>query len=199
MSTTVNPMAGKPVTSKVAGLTVSFKPTIKAYVLHNAKRKQKDTFFAGNKITIPPCNEIGPYAETDADGDKIPGTRVVTDIYTYQDHLGVETLTMDAEKAIIHILGIEPDNEGNASKLTSSFAIGGVSLFPRTPSKQVWYEIAKQGEIRAFWAAVAAAEYTIMALDAANAIRKQAGKEPIPGGFEYEQARQLLIQRDQVL
>lgn len=198
-TTTLNPIARKPISSKIAGLTLSFKPTIKRFGLHNATRKPKSPMYASNKITIPACNEIGPYPVLDADGHPIPGSRLVSDIYTFQEHLGAETLTMDAEKAIIHILGIKLDTAGEASQLTSSFAVSGISYLPLGLPKEVWKEIVADGEHRAFWAACAAAEYTIAAIDQANAIRKQRGDLPVPGGYEYEQAKNLLIERDRIL
>ena len=182
-----------PVNPEIAPQLISFAPARKSFVLHNSKDREIETMFNGNMMTLPPRHLLHLHrAETDADGDLIPGTYVVEDIYTFSEALGAEILTFDAEKAVVHILGIRRRPDGSAHELTSNFARGGLSLFPRHPKKEHWMAIAKMGEERAFVAAVQNARVTIDEYDEKNARRKAAGMEPIAPGFVYDHAKFMI-------
>lgn len=183
---------------------VSFAPQKRAFVFHNAKSKPVETMFVGTMITIPAVNVVDTrrfldgrsYAETDADGDPIPGTRIIEDIFTFVPELGDEILTFDAAKAVAHILGVrkDPRADVSAAVASSKFALGGLSLLPRHPSKEIWMAVAREGEKRAFVASVESAQYLIDSIDQKNAKRREAGMEPASGGRDYDRAKFLVDQ-----
>lgn len=173
---------------------VTFKAERKSYVLHNAKKRPSEVMFSGNLFTIPAVNVIGPYAETDADGDKIPGTRVVEDIYDWIPEWEEEVLTLDATKTVRHVLGIARSSDGKVAEATSRYALGGLSLLPRHPTKALWHGVAEGGAGRAFLIEVDNAQTLIQSIDEKNAKRKAAGMEPVHGGREYNQAVALLAE-----
>lgn len=188
-----------PVTPEIAPQIVSFKPVRKAFILINSRPKPHETMFASRMMTVPPCYEVHAHrAAIDADGDPIPGTYVVEDDYQYFQGLG-EIQIFDAERAVVAILGIRRRPDGTASELTSIDARVGLSLLPMNPTKELWQAVFKAGEDRAFLASVERARTAIETIDRANALRRQVGDPPIPGGPDYDYARELIAQYNELV
>lgn len=181
-----------PVPTELAPQVVTFKPEPLSFTIHNARRKWLEPMAMANLVSIPPVDVVGPHSDTDADGDPIPGTRVVSDIYEYLAELGDEILVFDSKKIVRHILGIQRTGDGKGAEAVGSYALSGVSLLPRHAPKSVWQPIAAAGEKRAFMAEVRNAKTTISDYDQANAKRKAAGMEPVSPGPDYDRARFLL-------
>lgn len=182
-----------PVTPQIAPQLVTFKPPKRSFVIHNGKDKDRDTMFAGNIFTIPSRNKVDKlHSDTDAEGDPIPGTYVVEDIYVYSQQMSADFCVLDAERAVVHILGIQRMPDGSGSELTSSFALSGLSLLPRHAPKALWREVAEQGEHRAFLASARSAQELIEAYDVKNEKRRSAGMDAVPGGPDYQHAVYLL-------
>lgn len=181
-----------PIAPEIAPQLVSFKPVKKSFVIHNAKPRAVETMYGGTMFIIPATHEVNKDCELDADGDPIPGTRVIEDFYEYDERLRSERLVIDAERAVILILGIQMTPDGSSSILTSQHAITGLSLFPRHPPKSLWKPAVQAGEQRAFLAAVHAAHYTVHAYAAQDANRKANGKPPVAPGPDYEHACYLI-------
>lgn len=179
---------------------VSFKAPRRSFVILNSASKERSPMFVGNLMTIPPVNIVGPRADTDEDGQPIPGSRVIEDDYYFAPELGEEIQTFDAVRAVIHILGLQPGSDGLAAMATSPFALGGLSLLPRHAPKAQWKAIAADGERRAFLADVDRAEKYLAHIDEVNAIRKKEGlaTKP-PNAQEYKRALWLVEQRDLML
>lgn len=168
---------------------VSFRQPRRSYTVHNAKAVQAEPLFWGQKMIIPPAHEVSPHSDVDIDGDPIPGTYVVEDMFTPIPEIGDEVLTFDATQAVKHILGLQPGSDGTAAIATSPYALSGLSLLPRHASKELWKAVALAGEKRAFVATVERAREYVRGVDEANGKRKAAGVEPIPVGAEYDWAR----------
>lgn len=184
-----------PIAPEIAPQLVSFAPVKKAFVMHNAKAKSSTTMFNGNMMTVPAIHEVHPTKyETDADGDPIPGTYVVEDIYSYDPNQQAEVLTMDAERAVKVILGIIKRPDGAGAEAASNHALTGLSLLPRHPTKEMWQGVAKSGEHRAFLASVKHAQYELEAHDLRNALRKEAGMAPVTPGPVVQHAIALINQ-----
>lgn len=184
----------RPFTVDVPPQLVEFHQPIRGFVIHNAREKPVDVFFGGTKMTIPAVHRVDPaHGETDADGEIIPGTFLVQDIYTDIPEIGDEVLTFDAARAVRHILGLSPGPDGSAALANSSYALAGLSLLPRHPPKETWKATAVAGEQRAFLASVERARDVIRGADELNAKRKAAGMEPVVMDiFELERSRSLI-------
>lgn len=188
-----------PVTPQIAPQLVTFKPPRRSFTIINGSEKDKDVGFAGNIFTIPGKHKVVAQSDTDEDGDKIPGTFVLEDVYVYSESLGAEFMVMNAERAVIHILGIQRRPDGSGSELTSNFAIKGLSLLPRHAPKSLWQEVAKAGEHRSFLSAVKSAQETISLYDLRNEQRRAAGNPAIPSNAEYRHCVHLLREFDRIV
>lgn len=171
---------------------VNFRAPRRAFVLHNARPKPKEIKYVGNRMTVPPIHEIGLHSDTDADGDPIPGTYVVEDIYVPVPEFADEMLVFDAARAVSHILGLVPGSDGTAAVAAGSYALNGLSLLPRHATKEVWKAVAHAGSDRVFLSDVEAARYEILSFDSANAKRKATAMEPMPPTVAYSRAIALL-------
>lgn len=174
---------------------ISFKAPRRSFTVLNSGPKPKSPMFVGNILTVPPVNEVGPHTDTDADGDTIPGSRVIEDYYVYDADLQEEILVFDAVRATCHVLGLQPGSDGEAAIATGPYALGGLSLLPRHAPKSQWKEIAAAGERRAFVAEVERAKTYMRSVDEVNAIRKANGLAPaVPDMFEWDRAQAVLAQ-----
>lgn len=195
MSSTQTPVvpSSVPIAPQISPQLVTFKPPKRSFVIHNGRDKDRDVMFAGNIFTIPSRTKIDKlHSDLDADGDPIPGTFVLEDMYVYSQAMSADFCVLDAERAVVHILGIARMPDGSGSELTSSFALSGLSLIPRHAPKTVWREVASAGEHRAFLASARSAAELIEAYDAKNEKRRAVGMEAVPGGPDYQRAVYLL-------
>jgi hypothetical protein len=150
-------------------------------------------------MTLPARDEIHPHhAGVDADGDPIPGSYVMSDVYTIVPELGDEILTFDAARAVAHILGIRLDKNKKMSEATSRLAHSGVSLCPMNPTKAVWQQIAEEGGKRSFLVDVDNARILISDIATRDSLLQQHGKQAPPGGAEYDRAVFLLQQYNEM-
>ena len=184
----------------IAPQMVSFVAPRRSFVLHNAKPKRIEVMYVGNMMTLPAVNEIHPVKhDTDADGDPIPGTYVVSDLYTFIPELGDEMLTFDSAKAVAHILGLRRNPNGTVTEAASLYAVGGVSLLPRHSTKEQWKEVCASGEHRAWLTRVKNAQLLITEIDEKNAHRKAAGMEAVHGGPEWTKACALIKEYNELV
>lgn len=187
-------------TPPISPQILTFQNPRRSYTLHNAKAKRVEVMYIGNMMTLPAANEIHDRkADTDADGDKIPGTYVIEDIYQYIPEFGDEVLLFDSAKAVAHILGLHRGSDGKVTEASSPFAVGGISLLPRHATKDQIRVVAEAGGKRAWLTRVRNAQDTIAAIDEKNARRKAAGMEPVHGGREWDQAKALVDQYNEIL
>lgn len=198
-----------PVIPEIAPQLVNFKPVIKSHTMLNAKPTPMETMFNGHMMTVPGRDQIhgmdakgkllpGSHADTDADGDPIPGSYVVEDRYE-PDEMGQMVCVMDADQAVKKIFGITQRPDGTAAELSSNRALVGLSLIPRHSPKEVWQPVQKAGEHRAFLAAVKQAEYELEAFDLANALRKESGIGPKSPGPTVRHAIALVNQYNKLV
>lgn len=180
--------------------TVTFTNPRRSFVLHNAKAKRVEVMFVANLMTLPAVDEIHDRkAAVDADGDKIPGTYVVEDLYVFVPEIGDEVLIFDSAKAVAHILGLRRGPDGKFTEASSHFATGGVSLLPRVPTKEQWKAVAADGMNRAWLTRVKNAQQLILDVDEMNAKRKAAGMEAVHGGQEWVKASALIREYNELL
>lgn len=177
---------------------LSFHREKKSFTVHNSRKVRIDAMYAAHRFTFPAVHEVGPYSDVDADGEPIPGTHVIEDIYTFFPDWNQEILTRDAERAVVHILGIQIRSDGTAHELTSAYAKGGLSLLPRRAPKDIWHQVAKSGEQRVFLSEVEDARNYIEAVEVRNSKLQQAGMSPMPGGVKYDRARWLIGKFDEL-
>jgi hypothetical protein len=184
----------------IAPQIVSFVAPRRSYVLHNAKPKRVEVMYVGNLMTLPAIDEVHAIkADTDADGDPIPGTYVLEDQYIFIPDIGDEVLIFDCAKAIAHILGLKRGSDGKLTEATGHFAVGGVSLLPRHSTKEQWQGVAATGEQRAWMTRVRVAQQLIQDVDEKNARRKSAGMDAVHGGPEWDAARALITEYNAVM
>lgn len=169
-----------------------FRKQIRSFIVHNGNRKSKTVMFGGTMMTVPDCVSVCPKSAKDADGDIIPGSYVMTDIYTFVPEFGEDILTFDAEKAVCHVLGIDRTKDGSATTASGPYALGGMSLLPLNPSKEEWQSIARSGEHRAYLASVEFARLVIQAWEETNHNRKKNGLDSITAGRAEREAQALI-------
>lgn len=180
---------------------MDFSPPINSYALLNRNPHPVDVYFVGRRMTLPAANEIHPkYPEKDADGDLIPGSFLVTDVYSYIQELDDNVLTFDAKRAVAHVLGLQRSNAKQTGPVAASspYAQGGISLLPRNPTKEVWQAVAKDADERVFLKSIDRAYKTIAEYDEKNAKRVAAGMAAVPGGPDYNRAVFLVKQHTEL-
>jgi len=187
-----------PVPDSLAPQMVSFRVPRFSFTLHNARKKPLDRKFDSNLFTIPAVNETGPRADTDADGDLIPGTCVIEDIYVPVEG-GGEEMILSSVKAVQYILGIKPGDSEDKAVLTSRAAIGGLSLLPRHSTKEQWKEVAENGANRAFLVEVDNARIYINTFDENNAKRGTIGVGQLAPDFDYRKAITLMNEYNKLM
>jgi hypothetical protein len=171
---------------------VEFKPPKRQFTLHNSREKDIDVSYVSHLMTVPGKNRISVHRPAlDADGDKIPGTLVIEDVYVFSDETGDEELTFDSARAVAHVLGIQRAG-GALVGASSRYAHGGLSLLPPKPTKDIWRAVLADGERRAFLIEVDNARQTVEATASRNSARAKAGMGPIPGGPNDERATWIL-------
>lgn len=174
-------------------LITGFKKQRRSFIIHNGNRKPKTVMYGGTMMTVPPINIVGARAARDADGDPIPGTYVMQDIFVFVPELGDDVMTFDAEKAICHVLGIDRGKDGEAVSASGSYALGGMSMLMPNATKEEWQGIARAGEYRAYLADVELARMIVSAHDESNQKRRMSGGDPLPPSPEVDRAKALLV------
>lgn len=170
---------------------VSFTRPIRAYGIHNAKLKPVTTRFCGSQFTVPPVDVLGPRPVIDADGEAVPGTIVIEDIFGgIDEETGEEIVVLDALRCVSHILGFRPT--GNAVEATSSFAETGLSFLPLKPTKAAIDAIKASGQQRARVHAIQIARHEVATTEMRVAKAKQNGVEYLPPNQTYYEAVELL-------
>ena len=176
---------------------VEFKVPKRQFILQNSGPEPIELQYGGENKILPPAGiTIYPdarYPETfhagkDADGDWIPGTLELMDMYEVDSLSGTETLKWDSWEAVKHCLGLDP-RTGEAS---GRQAARGVSLIPQNSTKEVIAEIAAAGRTRYEDFKIGEARSIVGAHDEDNARRRRQGHMEIPGDSRYEQALMVL-------
>lgn len=165
----------------------------RTYILANGFHDPLDVKFTNNLITLPADGQFDEAGRSGrfADGSPIPGSRTLTDEFGIVEVTGEEGFTFNAERAAIHILGIQKGPSGRMI-CTSNFAAKGVFLVPRGSTQAQFKALLEQARERAKAADVQQAYILVESIDAANAGRRNAGMLPIPGGPEYDKARRII-------
>ena len=165
---------------------ISFVAAPRQYVLHNSCPEVIELQFQAYTIWVPPVNTVDPkISAKDADGEFIPGTHVVSDIYMATSN-GGETFMWSAANAVKHWLGLD------SGKATGPYAKRGLSLLPINPSKESVEAVKNAGRDRARIALLETARQEILSYDQMNFARKAAGASPVPPGIAYDRAVALL-------
>lgn len=170
-----------------------FRREPRTYILANGYHEPLDVKFTNNLITLPADGQFDPAGRSGlfADGTPIPSSRTLVDEFGIVEVTGEEGFTFNAERAAIHILGIQ---KGPTGKMicTSSFAAKGVFLVPRGSTQAQFKQLLEQARERAKAADVQRAYTLVESIDAANAVRRNRGDMPLPGGPEYDKARRII-------
>lgn len=196
---TVTP-SSVPVLESIAREVILFKPPVREFVLFNARKKTVETMYVGNLMTIPAVNVVNEHhSDTDEDGDPIPGTYVVRDLYHMDQETGDEKLVLDAARAIAHILGVHKAGTSQAAVATSPLAVAGLSVLPRHASKELIREARESGSQLGFLADVQQARNVVEAASEINSKRKSMGMDPVPAGHEYARALSLLREYNRIV
>lgn len=169
--------------------TVGFEPN--RFTLHNSAPEPLHLRWGGVSFTLPGCEEVGPKAAVDADGDPIPGTLILSDGIV-PDKEGVippagSPPNWMAFEAIRNLLGVD-----TVTKVaTGAYAKAGVSFMPARPSKELVTVIRNDGARRYQEHRVEWAQHTVATYEARVAAAKMAGVPAAPPDQDY--ARALVI------
>lgn len=197
---TVTAATSVPIIREISDQVTLFKPPIREFVLFNARKKSVEVQYVGNLMTIPAVNVFNKdRSDYDADGDPIPGSYVVRDLYQMNSESGDEDLIFDAARAIAHILGIQKSGRDQAAVATSAFAVSGLSVLPLHADKDLIAAIRESGGQLAYLAEVENARVFVEGISERNAKRKSNGLDPIPGGVEYTRARAVLVEYERLV
>lgn len=174
---------------------VSMRVPRHSFVLLNSRKKKVTTMFTGTIVEVPPVHLVGLRPELDADGEPIPGSLIVEDIYMPLAEFDDEVCVFNAIRAVRHILGLNEGNDGSAVTASSPYALAGLSLLPRRPTKEMWQQVAREGADRAFLADVDRA-YKYMQSEEESATKRKAMDMPPlpPNGVEFARHRFILEQ-----
>ena len=182
---------------------LNFRAEKRSFVLLNSAPKVIEPFWGGTKFIIPACDKLHTEKdkrEMDADGDPIPGSIIISDLPgEVNPHTGEPRLAVDSQEAVRHILGIHRNPDGSVSSAMSPYALGGLSLLPRHPTKELWKAVMQDGSNRNFLIRVQNAQTTIEEYDAKNAARASAGMPPVHGGKVYMQSRAILDEYNKIV
>jgi len=170
----------------------------KEYVLVNPTDENIEFSYDGETRTVPAHNVVVkrhakyddvPCSAFDENGEQIPGTLLLKDIYSVTDTaLGGKEREWNAADAIKHTLGIDPKT-GSA---TGKYASRGLTVAPRKYNRAV-IEKLKQDRRAIFeqWR-LKEANDIIQAHDGKNAIRQNLGMMQMPGDEAYRKAMLLV-------
>lgn len=179
-------------TSAFATVLKAALPQVKTYTIYNTGDEEVNLRFWGMNITIPEYtrtwkNTRSQKTAIDADGDEIPGSMLVHDVWQ-QDDVGTRTHIWSADQAIRHFFQIDP----HTGQPAGPYYARGLSLLPDKPSKDDIRKIFKEGRAKYETWLVEQARVVISAHDNANALRIRAGNPPQPSGEDYLRATLLL-------
>jgi hypothetical protein len=166
-----------------------FQPVINSYTLHNATPEEIILKWGGLQMTVPPVGKIGPRAAMDPDGNKIPGTRIISDTYTAMLGSGQVPKKGDppnwfAAAAIKNILKIDP----KSGEAIGKSAQKGVSVLPGSPTLSMITQAKADGQERYQQFLVDWATETVNAYAVARERNTQAGYAPPPPGADYQKS-----------
>lgn len=176
---------------------VEFRVPKRQFILHNAGPEPVELRYGGETKVVPPSTEViyphPQYPEMfasgkDADGDYIPGTIQLEDIYEKDPVTGAEKLIWDCWEAAKHCLGLDP----RTGEALGKQAARGTSLIPQGASKEDIAEISAAGRLRYEDFRIGEARAVVAAHDEDNARRRRQGHIEIPGDSSYEQALMVL-------
>lgn len=177
---------------------LSFLIPVREFTIHNATDEQLVIMYAGETRYIPPVNVAIPpdpripdkaHSAVDADGELIPGTLVLKDMYDEKmGHFRDASKFWSAAEAIKHSLDIDV----TTGEATGPYAQKGLSLLPPLPTKAQVAETLADGRARYKTWLVAKAQETIESYDAKSMARKAAGLGSIPPSREELKAKAIL-------
>jgi len=172
---------------------IKFGSPSREFYLHWANTKSRDFMWAGTIVTFPPVNSVGPDPVYYDDGDPIPGTVVIRDIWGELDlESGEQRLVYNAESAVRAALGLPPIGSKapvDFRKANSPLARAGLSVLHVKPSKREIHDLIQDKQVTVDRYEFDRSNEIIDAWDSKNARRKAAGMEPVNGDFEYQQAK----------
>lgn len=173
--------------------TQDFGAPAREFNLHWANRAPRDICWASVIITLPAVDQVGSNPVIDSDGDPIPGTVVVKDIFNeFDTDTGEVILKYNAEAAVRSFLGLPPIGSRTAIDLKTAkghLVDAGLTLLPKTPTKAYVRSILEDAQVRVDRYTYTMSQDILMAHESKNVKRREAGMAPVHGGFEYEEAR----------
>lgn len=172
---------------------------IREFVVHNATDEQVVITYDAETRWIPPINKVvmpHPKAEDachsaqDSNGNWIPGTLVLKDVYSQKDlgEFGESRSLWSAANAIKHCLGIDV-RTGHAD---SDYAKRGLSILPPNPEPELVDAVREDGRARYEEWRIKQARETVESYDDKNAARARVNMNPVPAGQDYHRAVALL-------
>lgn len=177
---------------------VTFIANPREYIVHNAGDEPVTIMYGGETRILPPVHEVITPAKTlpaysgkDAEGEYIPGSLVIADIYEENpSFLGGSTLVWSAAEAIKQVLGIDT-RSGTSS---GPFSERGISVLPANPPKDLVRETTKAGRERYERWRITEAERIVFEHNERNAKHKALGMPEIGGDERYIKAHMIVAE-----
>ena len=162
------------------------------YVVVNSADEPIEIAYAAMTRAVPPVSVANPpdaehphafSSYVDSEGNVVPGTLVVKDIYTPEGKL-----EWDAQEAIKHSLGIDP-RSGTAE---SPSYRKGLTILGGNFTEEELHNARRKGRDRYEHWRIEAAKAVVESYDGRNEKRKQLGMNEISGGLDYMKAATIL-------
>lgn len=177
---------------------------IREFVVHNATDEQVVITYDAETRWIPPVNQITyphpKFTDTchsakDSNGDWIPGTLILRDVYNEKDlgEFGESRSLWSAANAIKHALGIDV----RTGQADSDYAKRGLSVMPPNPEPETVAAIVADGRDRYEEWRIKQARETVDSYDDKNAARARVSMNPVPAGQDYHKAAAILKAYDE--
>lgn len=132
-------------------------------------------------VTKATHNGGDAFSAVDSDGDPVPGTLVITDVWSD----GV--LIWNASVGLRTALGVSPSGE-----YKTGLGLKGLAVLPSGATREEIEEVRAQGVERLNASRVQSARDTVAAHDEKNEIRRRLNMPLLPGDDEYVKASLLL-------
>lgn len=175
-----------------------FIETPKEYVLVNPTDETIEFSYDGETRRVPAYNVVVkphpkfddvPHSALDENGEYIPGTLVVKDIFgALNEALGGSERLWNAAEAIKHCLGIDTKTGAASGK----FSERGLTVGPRSYTRSVIDGLKTTGRGRYEIWRINDAEETMRAHESKNAVRQRLGMPEVAGDESYRKAALLV-------
>jgi hypothetical protein len=172
--------------------TPNFKPQKLKFILLNSTPEEIVLRWAGLQLTLPPSDQVGHRPGAFDDGEKIPGSYLIEDAYTFNADGTIPAAGSPhnwlATEAIRNLLGINP----RTGEAISPFAMKGISVVAEEPTREIVAEVQKDGMKRFEQFLWDWANETVTGYEVARDKASAAGVNARPPGRDYDRAMRIL-------